>query len=258
MSSGAWGLGRRRRALLFGAIHAYACHRIRDRQCCWMTNCYLAVLEQKWSWWEAVVDTSASSSRVHYLFIWIDELMTHGLRYRRHLVIVDKEHWAEVKGWQKHRYGVDQAKSRRRHHPYYWGHLLIEFEPDHGLAAEKSDESGGFKAVIDQTSCFSKTTGVNNWVTRSWHSVAELLFYHFDLIWWMERAEECQSQRSSFNHHKFPPPIMRIEMREWVFPFKCDQVSSQLLRCAGLSKVKRNQKIDLHHIFWSNHNEIKD
>jgi len=155
--------------------------------------------------------------------------------------------------------------------------------------------NGSLKVVIYQTSCFSKTIAINitplsiHWLTWNWHpeqyflqletwwdlpqtttkrriinfrskkkDFMEPLLYHFDLIWWIASAEECQSHQISFNHHKLTPPIVRIEMREWLFPFKCDQVSSQLLRCAGLSKMKRNQKIDLHHIFWFNHNEIKD
>ena len=39
-----------------------------------------------------MVNKSDSSSSVHYLFIWIDELITHGPRYRWHLVVVDKEY----------------------------------------------------------------------------------------------------------------------------------------------------------------------
>ena len=116
------------------------------------------------------------------------------------------------------------------------------------LASRRQQESTSHRKV-------STDTGLTFW--RAW-GFAKPLFYHFDLIWWMARAEECQSQRSSFNHQKLPLPIMRIEMREWLFPFKYDQVSSQLLRCAGLSKMKHNQKLDLHHIFWSNRNEIKD
>jgi len=146
---------------------------IRDRRRRWMINCYLGMLEQKWSRWEAVVSISHSSSRVHYLFIWIDELMSHGLRYRRNLVIVDKEHIEP--GWRKQCHGVDKKKSRRRHLRYYPGHLLVEFEIVHGLGAENLVESGGFKAVIDQTSCFSHTIVINitplrvHWFTQSWN-----------------------------------------------------------------------------------------
>jgi len=208
----------------------------------------------------------------------IEELMSHGSWCWRHLVIVDEQHWAEVKGWRKQWHVVDQAKSRRRHRRYYEGQLFVGPGLVHGLAAEKSVESGCFNGsqscdqsdilllednsnqhhtikypLIDMTSwtTFSATAFSATW------DFVEPLFYHFHLIWWIASDKECQSQQNSFNHHKFPLPIVRIEIQEWLFPFKYDQVSSQL-RCAGLSKVKRDQKFGLHHIFWSTHNQIKD
>ena len=65
-----------------------------------------------WSCYETVVNIPDSSSRLHYLF---DKLMSHGPWYQRQFVIVDEQHWAEVKVWWKQRHVVDQVKSRSRH-----------------------------------------------------------------------------------------------------------------------------------------------